>query len=104
VAVERVGDPQVWGTLAVGVLAWVFVVVETTVAPADGAAGQCSRPGSSTATNLVTFVVYGALGGVLFLLVVALQVVAGSPRSSPARPCCHHGPDAAAVRADGGAG
>jgi EmrB/QacA subfamily drug resistance transporter len=30
-----------------------------------------------TAANLVTFVVYGALGGVLFLLVLHLQVVAG---------------------------
>jgi EmrB/QacA subfamily drug resistance transporter len=32
-----------------------------------------------TAVNVVTFVVYGALGGMLFLLVLELQVVAGYP-------------------------
>ena len=71
------GDPQVWGTLAVGVLAMGgFVVVERrSPQPMVPLGVFASR--QFTATNLVTFVVYGALSGVLFLLVVALQVVAG---------------------------
>ena len=39
--------------------------------------------------NAVTFVVYGALGGALFLLPVELQIVAGySPLAVRASPCC----------------
>ena len=42
-----------------------------------------------TAANAVTFAVYAALGGVFFLLVVHLQVVAGfSARWWPAPRCC----------------
>ena len=37
-----------------------------------------------TAANLVTFVVYAALGGLFFLLVVDLRWRAGSSRSRPA--------------------
>ena len=35
------------------------------------------RSRALSATNLITFVVYGALGGVFFFLVITLQVVAG---------------------------
>ena len=41
-----------------------------------------------TAANIVTFTVYAALGGVFFLLVVNLQVVAGFSPCSPAPRCC----------------
>ena len=40
------------------------------------------------AANVVTFVVYGGLGGALFLLPVDLQQVARYRPSAPARPCC----------------
>jgi len=71
------GDPQVWGTLAAGVLALGgFVVVERRPPQPMVPLGVFASR-QFTATNLVTFVVYGALSGVLFLLVVALQVVAG---------------------------
>jgi EmrB/QacA subfamily drug resistance transporter len=74
---ERGIDPVVVGTAAVGVLALVaFVLVERhsdhpLVPPGLFASRQF------TVTNLVTFLVYGALGAVLFLLVLHLQVVAG---------------------------
>ena len=71
------GDPQVWGTLVVGVLALGgFVLVERR-SPQPMVPLEVFASRQFTATNLVTFVVYGALSGVLFLLVVALQVVAG---------------------------
>jgi EmrB/QacA subfamily drug resistance transporter len=74
---ERGFDPLVIATAAVGVLALAgFVVVERTsrhplVPPGLFASRQF------TVANIVTFVVYGALGAVLFLLVLHLQVVAG---------------------------
>jgi EmrB/QacA subfamily drug resistance transporter len=74
---ERGVDALVLGTAAVGVLALVaFVLVERSsthplVPPGLFASRQF------TVTNLVTFLVYGALGAVLFLLVLHLQVVAG---------------------------
>ena len=74
---ERGVDLLVLGTGAVGVLALVaFVVVERRsrnplVPPGLFASRQF------TVTNLVTFLVYGALSAVLFLLVLDLQVVAG---------------------------
>jgi EmrB/QacA subfamily drug resistance transporter len=74
---------QVLGPLAGGVLCFVaFVIVESKRAnpmlPLD-----IFRSRQFTAANVVTFVVYGALGGGLFLLPVELQVVAGySPTAS----------------------
>jgi EmrB/QacA subfamily drug resistance transporter len=69
--------------LVVGVLAaGLFVVVEATSAAPLLPLGLF-RSHQFTVTNIVTFVVYGALGGVLFLLPVTLQVVGGySPLES----------------------
>lgn len=82
---DRGVDPLVVGTGAVGVLALVaFVVVERRsthplVPPGLFASRQF------TVTNMVTFVVYAALGAVMFLLVLHLQVVSGfSPLASGA--------------------
>ncbi len=74
---EHGADPLVVATGAVGVLALAaFVWVERTsdhplVPPALFGSRQF------TVANVVTFLVYGALGAVLFLLVLDLQVVAG---------------------------
>ena len=74
---ERGADPLVVAAGVVGLLALVgFVVVERTsshplVPPGLFASRQF------TVTNIVTFVVYGALGAVFFLLVLHLQVVSG---------------------------
>ena len=66
------------GTLAAG----LFVVVEAR-SPAPLLPLGLFRRRQFTVTNAVTFVVYGALGGVLFLLPVVLQVVGGySPLAS----------------------
>ena len=69
--------PEVLGAAAVGVAALVaFVVVEQrSAAPMLPLTIFGSRVFS--AVNAVTFVVYGAFGGIFFLLVVALQAVAG---------------------------
>ena len=73
----RGADPLVVATAAAGVLALAgFVVVERRsdhplVPPGLFASRQF------TVTNLETFVVYAALGAVLFLLILHLQVVAG---------------------------
>lgn len=71
------GSPTVWGPLLVGVVALVlFVRIEATtdhpMMPLD-----LFRKGQFAAGNLVTFVVYTALGGVFFLLVVHLQTSLG---------------------------
>jgi len=70
-------DPLVLATLVVGVLGLVgFVIAERRsthpMLPLD-----VFRSRQFTAANLVTFAVYGAIGVVFFLLVLALQVVAG---------------------------
>lgn len=69
--------------LVVGaVAAGLFLVVERTRAAPLLPLGLFRRR-QFTVTNAVTFVVYGALGGVLFLLPVVLQVVGGySPLES----------------------
>ena len=55
-----------------------------------------------TAANLVTFAVYAALAGALFLLPVQLQLVAGfSPVAGRRRDAADHRDDAAAVGPDG---
>jgi predicted MFS family arabinose efflux permease len=64
------------------VAAGLFVLVESR-SPAPLLPLGLFRRRQFTVTNAVTFVVYGALGGVLFLLPVVLQVVGGySPLAS----------------------
>jgi EmrB/QacA subfamily drug resistance transporter len=76
-------SPAVLITLAGGVaLLVVFVLVEMRVSMPMLPMSIFSSA-QFTAANLVTFVVYGALGGALFLLPIALQQVAGySPLAS----------------------
>ena len=74
---QGVGSPGVLLSIAIGVAALVgFVFVERRIRypmmPLDIFSSR-----QFTAANLVTFVVYAALGGVFFLLVVFLQVVLG---------------------------
>jgi EmrB/QacA subfamily drug resistance transporter len=71
------GSPVVLGALAVGVAGMVgFVLNERrTRYPMLPLSLFASR--AFTAANLVTFAVYAALGGVFFLVVLNLQVVAG---------------------------
>ncbi len=55
----------------------------STAGPTPCSRSICSAPVSSAGPTRVTFVVYGALGGALFLLPVELQLVAGySPLDS----------------------
>jgi EmrB/QacA subfamily drug resistance transporter len=70
-------SPPVLGALVAGVaLLGAFVLVERRAAEPLLPLGLFDSA-QFTAVNAVTFVVYGALGGVLFLLPVVLQVVAG---------------------------
>jgi putative Ca2+/H+ antiporter (TMEM165/GDT1 family) len=80
-ALVAYGDRGLTGTVALSAAAGVaglaaFVLVERRSAhpmlPVEVFADR-----QFTSANLVTFAVYGALGGTLFLLVVHLQVVAG---------------------------
>lgn len=71
------GSPAVVSCLvAAAVAATAFVVAERR-ASAPMLPPAIFRAGQFLATNIVTFFVYGALGGSLFLLPVALQQVAG---------------------------
>ncbi|NEW36971.1 MFS transporter, partial [Nocardia cyriacigeorgica] len=69
-------DAMPWLVVAGAVLLGVFVVIEMRsdhpLVPPTLFASRVF-----TAANLVTLVVYAALGGVFFLLVLELQVVAG---------------------------
>jgi EmrB/QacA subfamily drug resistance transporter len=70
-------DPLVWGSLVIGVASMVgFVVVEKR-SKFPMLPMEIFRSRAFTAANLVTFAMYSALGGVLFLVVLNLQVVAG---------------------------
>jgi EmrB/QacA subfamily drug resistance transporter len=74
---EHGADPIVVATGVLGVLALVgFVWVERT-SPHPLVPTGLFRSRQFTVANIVTFVVYGALGAVLFLLVLQLQVVSG---------------------------
>jgi EmrB/QacA subfamily drug resistance transporter len=78
-------SPAVWGPLAVGVAGLVAFVVAERRSPHPMLPLDVFSSRLFTATNVVTFAVYAALSGVFFLLVVALQVVAGfSPIASGA--------------------
>jgi len=71
------GAPAVLGALAAGVLLLAaFAVWQRRAANPMLPLGLFSST-QFTATNLVTFVVYGALGGALFLLPIQLQQVSG---------------------------
>ena len=65
------------GALMAGVLGIVAFVVRERTAPEPMLPLGIFASRVFTATNLVTFAVYGALGGVFLFLVLALQVVAG---------------------------
>jgi EmrB/QacA subfamily drug resistance transporter len=71
------GSPAVVACLGIGVVAVIgFVVTERrSAAPMLPPSMFLAR--QFAATNAVTFVMYGALGGALFLLPVALQQIAG---------------------------
>lgn len=71
------GSAIVLGSLTVGVTGVLgFVLVERR-SPHPMLPLEVFRSRAFTAANLVTFAVYAALGGVFFLLVLTLQVVAG---------------------------
>ncbi|MGN9911381.1 DHA2 family efflux MFS transporter permease subunit [Phytohabitans sp. LJ34] len=76
-AADGPGSPAVLGALALGVggLAAFLVVERRSSEPMLPLELFAIRP--FTAANLVTFAVYAALGGVFFLVVLNLQVVAG---------------------------
>jgi EmrB/QacA subfamily drug resistance transporter len=76
-AVRGPASPLVWGALATGVAGLTgFVLVERRSAhPMLPLAVFRSR--AFSAANVVTFLVYAATGGVFFLVVLNLQVVAG---------------------------
>jgi EmrB/QacA subfamily drug resistance transporter len=69
--------PQVWGPLVGGVAGLALFVVAEMRSPHPMLPLSIFRSRLFSATNAVTFVVYAALSGVFFLLVVDLQVVAG---------------------------
>jgi EmrB/QacA subfamily drug resistance transporter len=71
------GDPLVFGPLILGAACMVGFVLQERRSPHPMLPLSIFRSRAFTADNIVTFVVYAALGGVMFLLVLQLQVVAG---------------------------
>ena len=71
------GDPVVWLSLAVGVAALVSFVLAERRSRQPMVPLEIFRHRAFSGANLVTFVVYAANGGIFFLFVVNLQVVAG---------------------------
>jgi EmrB/QacA subfamily drug resistance transporter len=71
------GKPPVLATLIVGVLLLGAFVGWERRAPAPMLPLNLFSSTEFTATNIVTFIVYGAIGGALFLLPIALQQVSG---------------------------
>jgi EmrB/QacA subfamily drug resistance transporter len=67
----------VLGALALGVLGLLSFVLVERASPHPMLPLDVFRSRTFVAANLVTFAVYAALGGVFFLLVLELQVVAG---------------------------
>ncbi len=75
--VVGLGAPHVAGILGAGVALLVaFAFVERKV-PAPMLPPHIFRSRQFTATNVVTFLVYGALGGAIFLVPITLQEAAG---------------------------
>ncbi|AEV81476.1 major facilitator transporter [Actinoplanes sp. SE50] len=73
------GSPVVLIPLALGVLGMAAFVLAELRAPHPMVPPEIFRHRAFTGANLVTFLVYAANGGVFFLVVVNLQVVAGYP-------------------------
>jgi EmrB/QacA subfamily drug resistance transporter len=71
------GSWQVVGAAVVGVLAMVAFVLAEWRRPHPMLPLTIFRSRQFSAANAVTFVVYGAFGGIFFLLAVQLQVVSG---------------------------
>ena len=71
------GSLEVWTGLGVGLVGLAAFVLREQAAGAPMLPLDVFAAPRFGATNLVTFVVYAALGGVFFWLVVTLQVVAG---------------------------
>jgi EmrB/QacA subfamily drug resistance transporter len=77
------GSPVVLGSLAVGVLGMAAFVLTERRSAHPMLPLEVFRSAAFSGTNLVTFLVYAANGGVFFLVVLNLQVVAGySPLAS----------------------
>ncbi|HEU4348627.1 MAG TPA: DHA2 family efflux MFS transporter permease subunit [Actinoplanes sp.] len=77
------GSPVVLASLAVGVLGMLAFVLAERRSAHPMLPLEIFRSAAFTAANLVTFLVYAANGGVFFLVVLNLQVVAGySPLAS----------------------
>jgi EmrB/QacA subfamily drug resistance transporter len=73
------GDPVVIATLVIGVACMAGFVLQERHSRHPMLPLGVFKSRAFTADNLVTFAVYAALGGVFFLLVLQLQVVAGFP-------------------------
>ena len=71
------GDPIVIATLIIGVACLVGFVLQERRSAHPMLPLVVFRSRAFSADNIVTFAVYAALGGVMFLLVLQLQVVAG---------------------------
>ena len=71
------GDPVVWGSLAVGVAGLVAFVLAERAAREPMVPLSIFQSTAFSGANMVTFLVYAANGGVFFLFVINLQVVAG---------------------------
>ena len=70
-------DPMVVISLAVGVLGLIAFVLAERRSPQPMVPLEIFRNKAFTGANVVTFVVYAANGGIFFLFVINLQVVAG---------------------------
>jgi EmrB/QacA subfamily drug resistance transporter len=70
-------DPLVLGALVIGVVALAGFVAAERRSKHPMLPPDIFSSTTFTATNLVTFAVYAALGGVFFLVVINLQVVSG---------------------------
>jgi len=73
------GAPAVVTSLVLGATSLAAFVWLERRSPAPMLPLELFRSRTFTAANAITFVVYAALGGMLFLVVLALQVVAGFP-------------------------
>lgn len=71
------GSPLVLGVGAAGVLALAAFIMRQNRIPYPMLPPELFRSMTFSAINGVTFLVYGALGGLMFFVVVALQQVAG---------------------------
>lgn len=75
--VQGPGSPRVLGALALGAAGLASFVLVERRSPHPMLPLQVFASRTFTAANAATFAVYAALGGVLFLVVLELQVVAG---------------------------